>query len=73
MTPEEFKAARERLGLSQEQLARVLGMGGDGGRTVRRWEAPSGTSNARDPNPIACTVVNWMLDGTLPRTVWAKS
>lgn len=73
MTPTEFKAAREKLGLSQEGLAQLLGMGSDGGRTVRRWEAPEGTSNARLPNPIACTVVGWLIDGTLPRSLLNKA
>src|SRR5690349_17020033 len=36
-TPEEFRAAREALGLSAEGLARMLRV--ESGRTVRRWEA----------------------------------
>lgn len=72
MTPQEFKAAREKLGLSQDALAKVLGMGSDGGRTVRRWEAPRGSTNAREPNPIACMVIGWMIDGTLARSVWER-
>lgn len=67
MTADEFAAARRKLGLSQDQLATLLGMGGDGGRTVRRWEAPEGTSNARPPNPVACTVMRWLLDGYRPK------
>jgi DNA-binding transcriptional regulator YiaG len=38
MTPRELKACRKRLGLSQAELAEVLRMGANGGRTVRRWE-----------------------------------
>lgn len=38
MTPGAIKAARKRLGLTQSGLAEVLRMGGNGGRTVRRWE-----------------------------------
>lgn len=38
MTPAEFKEARLRLGLTQSELARALKLGGDGKRTVRRWE-----------------------------------
>lgn len=38
MTPDEIKEARQRLGLSQRELADSLGLKSDGGRTVRRWE-----------------------------------
>lgn len=44
--PQAVKEARRTLGLSAADLAADLGLGGDGGRTVRRWEAgdfePSG-------------------------------
>lgn len=36
MTPGELKSARKSLGLSQAELARVVGVDSD--RTVRRWE-----------------------------------
>ncbi len=36
MTPQEFKAARSRLCLSQLELAILLNVGGD--RAIRRWE-----------------------------------
>ena len=36
MTPKQFQDLRERLGLSQAELALVLGIASD--RTVRRWE-----------------------------------
>ncbi len=39
MKPEEFRAIRESAGLSQGRLARLLGLGRDGGRAVRRWES----------------------------------
>ena len=42
MTPEEIKAARKSLGLSQKQLGEALGVAT---RTIRRWEA-SGQPNA---------------------------
>lgn len=38
MTPEEFRALRERLGLSQEKLARRLDVSQN---TVARWESGS--------------------------------
>jgi transcriptional regulator with XRE-family HTH domain len=46
MTPIELREARRKLGLSTAALAKVLRLGSNGGRTVRRWEAgefePSG-------------------------------
>jgi hypothetical protein len=38
MTPEQFKDARKALCYSQQALADEWGMGGNGGRTIRRWE-----------------------------------
>jgi transcriptional regulator with XRE-family HTH domain len=49
MTPAQFKSARETLGLSQASLASLLQMGGDGERTVRRWEV----GERRIPGPVA--------------------
>jgi DNA-binding transcriptional regulator YiaG len=39
MTPLEFKEARRKLGLSAAQMGRAIGLTGDPGRTVRRYEA----------------------------------
>ena len=39
MTPTEIKQIRRELGLSANGMAKALGMGVHGGRTVRRWEA----------------------------------
>ena len=36
MTPNEFKKSRKKLGLSQAELATMLGISGD--RTIRKWE-----------------------------------
>ena len=56
MTPAEFKAARNELGLSQSDLAEVWGMGKNGGRTIRRWEAGD-----LPVNPIAAYCIALML------------
>ncbi|WP_420415815.1 helix-turn-helix domain-containing protein [Marinovum algicola] len=69
MTPDEFKKRREELDLTQAQLARILGLGRDGPRTVRRWEAPPGTNGARPPNPVAAQVLIWMGQAGRP-TDW---
>ena len=58
MTADQFKEARRALGLSQSRLATVLGMGADGGRTIRRWE-----NGERPPNPIACRALEWIAAG----------
>ncbi len=60
MTPAQFKEARQTLGLSTSKLGAILNVDP---RTVRRWEENDGT---RPPNPIACRVVQWMLDGYRP-------
>lgn len=39
MTPDDFKEARRKLGLSAREMGTVLGLTGDPGRTVRRYEA----------------------------------
>lgn len=39
MTADEFKRIRKRLGLSARQMGQALGLRGDPGRTVRRYEA----------------------------------
>lgn len=57
MTPQEFKEARKKLGLSQADLAAEWSMGANGGRTVRRWE-----SGDRPVNPIAAYCIKLMLD-----------
>lgn len=39
MTGAEFRAARDRLGLSARAMAEALRMGENGGRTIRRYES----------------------------------
>ena len=61
MTAHEFKDARNSLGLSQAELASILGMGKHGDRTIRRWE-----NGERQPNPIACRALEWIAAGYIP-------
>lgn len=58
MTPQEFKAARNKLGLSAAGLADLWNMGANGGRTIRRWE-----SGAVPVNPIAAYCIALMIAG----------
>jgi len=69
MTPEQFKAKRNELGLTQSQLALILGMtGANSGLTIRRWEMPETASSARPPNPTACKILmNW----NVPPSKWS--
>lgn len=69
MTPTEFKEARKKLGLTQSALAAVLNVNS---RTVRKWEAEDAKDD-RPPNPIACRVLEWMLDGFRPPEFPAKA
>jgi len=56
MTPDQFKAARKALSLSQRQLAGVWSMGQNGERTIRRWE-----QGDTPVNPIAAYCIALML------------
>ncbi|MDF1769853.1 hypothetical protein [Maricaulis sp.] len=56
MTPEQFKAARQRLGYSQGHLAKELRLGGDGARTVRRWEL----GEREIPGPVQVVLETWL-------------
>lgn len=38
MTPNDLRAARKALGLSQKELAKALRMGDHGWQSVSRWE-----------------------------------
>lgn len=51
MTSDEVRAARHLLGMTQDQLAKALRMGGDGKRAVRRWE--SGDRHISGPASVA--------------------
>lgn len=61
MSPEERKAARRKLGLTQSQLALILGTSK---RAVEGYEAQ--TAAAQRSNPIADRVLRWLLDGFRP-------
>lgn len=56
MTPQEFRDARIRLGLSQDEMASDLGV--HDGRTVRRWEA----GERRIPGEIDIVLAYWIRD-----------
>lgn len=56
MTSDEVRAARYLLGMTQDQLAKALRMGGDGKRAVRRWEA--GDRHISGPASVA---IDFML------------
>lgn len=62
MTPDQFKEARQSLGLTLSELAAILNTDP---RTIRKWEAVHGNS-ARAPNPVAVQVMGWMLGGFRP-------
>ena len=58
MTPEELKAARKKLFLTQAGLGRVLKLKGDAkqrARTVRRWE--DGEREISGPVEVAVTYI----------------
>lgn len=63
MTPAEFKEARRTLGLSQSELGAILDTNPV---TIRKWEMDDERASSRSPNPVACQVMRWMLDGFRP-------
>jgi DNA-binding transcriptional regulator YiaG len=63
VTPDEFKEARRRLGLTQAQLGAILDTNPT---TIRRWEMAGDARSARPPNPVAAQVMRWMLSGFRP-------
>lgn len=60
MTPAEFKANRNKLGLSAAELGEIINTDP---RTIRKWEHEDGT---RPPNPVAVRVMEWLLAGWRP-------
>ncbi|MEO0485258.1 MAG: helix-turn-helix domain-containing protein [Pseudomonadota bacterium] len=56
MTADQFKEARESLGLTQTELAAKWGMGKNGERTIRRWE-----QGEVPVNPIAAYCIGMMI------------
>lgn len=67
MTPEQVKAARHKLGLTQSGLAAKLMLPPEhGGRTVRSWEATTGTSRARNISGPAWVAILALLAGFDP-------
>ncbi|ADO42418.1 helix-turn-helix domain-containing protein [Ketogulonicigenium vulgare] len=63
MTPEEFKEARRKLGLTQSELGAILDTAP---QTIRKWEMPDTRSTARGVNPVAARVMAWLMSGWRP-------
>lgn len=63
MTPEEFKEARRKLGLTQSQLGEILDTAP---QTIRKWEMPDSARSRRSVNPVAARVMQWMLASGRP-------
>ena len=63
MSPEEFRAARRKLGLTQAQLGAILDTAP---QTIRKWEMDESRSTARCVNPVAARAMRWMLEGFRP-------
>jgi DNA-binding transcriptional regulator YiaG len=61
MSPDKVRDARRALGLTQHELAVLLRMGGDGKRSVRRWEAGD-----REISGPASVAIEALLTGWRP-------
>ena len=64
------RSVRERLGITQAQLAEIMGVTET---TIIRWEADPNTSpHAREMSPTAQRVLFWMLQPGRP-AVWPRT
>lgn len=61
MTPDEIRAARKSLALTQGQLASVLHLGKRGQSTVSEWER-----GVKSPSPHMALLLRAYLDGYRP-------
>lgn len=62
MTPDDVRAARQSLGMTQDELAAALRMGADGKRAVRRWEAGDRAISGPATVAIAALLSGWRPD-----------
>jgi len=69
MTPTEFRSARKTLDLTQDQVARVLGVSPP---TIRKWEAGPNCSTTTKVNGAAASYMAALLDGWRPSD-WAEA
>ena len=56
MSPDEIKAARQELGLTQRAMAEALALSNGDSATVRSWE-----NGRRNPSGPVCTAIRLML------------
>ena len=63
MTPAEFKEARQKLGLTQSQMANVLD---SDARAIRAIESDPETSKHRRPAPRMARLIKAYLSGYRP-------
>lgn len=59
MTPQEFRAARRKLGLSSSQMARTIGI--SDARQIRRYETAPELPSHRPVPPFLAVLVNVLL------------
>jgi len=69
MTPTEFRSARKTLDLTQDQVARVLGVSPP---TIRKWEAGPNCATSTKVNGAAASYMAALLDGWRPSD-WAEA
>lgn len=65
MTPEQIRAARQRLGLSTSQMGAMLDINDT--RTYRAYEAPETAAMHRSPPARFLRLMRAYLDGYRPR------
>lgn len=60
LTPEHLLRIREYFGLSQAELAGVLGFGPNGEQIVRSWESGVRGGAPFSPTPLARLAIDWL-------------
>ena len=69
MTPAEVRAARDAIGLTQKQLATVMGLRGPA--TVAEWEREAQKAGSRKIGPTAARLLAAYVTGYRPED-WPK-
>ena len=69
MTPEQFKAARNQLGLSLSETSIIFRVSYD---AVRRWETEPDVKRARAIPGPAQTLMHWLVSGERPTVLRSR-
>ena len=66
LSPHDVRRARQRMGMTQSELASALGLSGSGRDTVRCWEMDADLPKHRDITGPATLALLALLDDWIP-------